>query len=499
MTDTEFFASLSARAEEELKRWDMASLAIGVVKDGETVFARGFGRRDIARDLPADADTLYQIGSCSKAFTAALVAILADRGQLDLDVPIRRYVPEVRLCDELANKECTLRDLLCHRTGLPRHEYSWYGTDFTREELVEHMRYFEPSQPFRTVMQYCNYGFVLAGYIVEKITGKTWEQNLQELIFDPLGMTRTSCYVCDIENDPNHAVPYDRTPNEITGRVEIPFYRTAVENKELGIGAPFGPAGSINSTVQDMLKWVSLFLNKGRAGEKQVISESMAAEMIKPQMLRSNPLDLPNPETEFLCYGLGWFTELFRGHKYVHHGGNINGFSAFTSFLPEQNLGIVAYTNMNSTFLHYALARVIADHYLGAGEGDWPDRYYELTKSSNDGLPELLEHFTGKHQEGTAPSRPLAGYAGTFRRPGYSDMVIREEDGGLVMDYLGVKTPLKHFHYDTFVTGGIVGELPPGFPVHFRAAEVGGRIDTVKMPLVTEPGGALVAFARTEE
>ena len=501
MNNQAFWESFSKAANEAVNKYDMSSVAIGVIKDNEIVFTEGFGMRDVEKSLPADKNTMYQIGSCSKAFTAALVAILVDQGKLNWDTPIREYVPNVKFYDEFTSKECTLRDLLSHRTGMPRHEYSWYCTDFDRAELVDHMKYLEPSQPIRTVMQYCNYGFVLAGHIVEVVTGKTWEENLQELIFDPLGMNRTNCYIDTIEEDDNHGVPYDRPEDGdgLTGKKEIPFYKTPCEDREKGIGASFAAAGSINSTVADMLKWVQMHLNKGKVGENQIISEASVAEMHKPQMLRTNPYDMPNDETIFMTYGLGWFVEVFRGHKFIQHGGNVNGFSAFTCFVPDLSLGVVAYTNMNGTMIGYALARTIVDHFMGVEDGNWVDRYYELAKESNASLPELIKHFTGEQIPDTVPSHPMAEYAGTYRRDGYSDMVIREEDGVLTMDFIGAVNTLNHFHYDTFVTTAIVGELPPGMPARFLTAEVGGKIDRISMPLVTEAGGKPIVFQKVAE
>lgn len=500
MTDLEFWNSFPAVAEEAVKRYDFSSVAIGVIKNGKVVFSGGFGRRDCEAGLGADGETMYQIGSCSKAFTAALVAILVDQGKLEWDKPIRHYVPDVTLYDPFTSKECTLRDLLSHRSGLPRHEYSWYGTDFTRAQLVSNMKYFEPSQPFRTKMQYCNYGYVLAGHIVEQVTGRSWEENLQELIFDPLGMDRTNCYIDDIEGDVNHGVPYDRPTggDGVTGQVKIPFYKTPCEDKSKGIGASFAAAGSINSTADDMLKWVQMHLSSGKVGERQIISAAGVQEMHKPQMLRDNPLDMPNSETAFMSYGLGWFTELYRGKKLVHHGGNVNGFSAFTGFIPELELGVVAYANMNGSMLGYALAREIFDHYLGVEGGNWVQRYYDFEKENAASLPQLIKHFTGEQVTGTAISHPLAAYAGTYRRDGYTDMVIWVENGELQMDFIGAVNTLNHFHYDTFVTTGIVGELPPGMPLRFLTAEVGGSIDRISMPLVTEAGGAPIVFKKIE-
>ena len=501
MNDQQFFDSLRAQAEDGLKLWDSASVGLGVIKDGKVLFSGGFGRRDAEAGLPADGQTLYQIGSCSKAFTSAVCAALVAQGLLAWDTPIRRYVPQVDLYDKFAAENCTLRDLLCHRTGIPRHEYSWYGEDFTRQELVEHMRYFEPSQPFRYTFQYCNYGYVLAGHIAETVTGKTWEQLVQELVFDPLGMTRSNCYIDSIEQDANHAVPYRHDPSGdgMHGMEKIPFYRTGVENREAGIGAPFGAAGSINSCPEDMLRWVGMFLNRGAWDGKTILSEAALDEITKPQMLLNAPLDMPHPETEMWCYGLGWFVEMFRGHKLVQHGGNINGFSGFTSFMPDLGLGVVAYTNCDSSFLHYAIGRTVLDHFLGVEDGNWIRRYYDFTKEGHEKLPELLKHFTGERVEGTVPSRELQEFTGLYRRKGYGDMRISLADGQLKMRFIGSENTLKHFHYDTFVTGDIVGELPPGMPVHFRTAEEGGAICAISMPLVTEKGGQPVVFSRVEE
>jgi len=499
MTDMKFWSAFPNMAEDALKLYDAASVGIGVIKDGEIVCLKGFGRRDVEAGLPADGQTMYQIGSCTKAFTCLLVGKLVDDGLVEWDVPVRKYVPEVQFMDEYASEHITLRDLLAHRTGLPRHEYSWIGTDFTREELVQHLRVFEPSQELRARMQYCNYGTILAGYIIEKLTGKTWEQYLQEVIFDNLGMTRSSAYLCDIENDPNHAVPYSHEAGKFSGIEKIDFLRMSVENKAEGIGAPFGPAGSINSTPEDMLKWVQLFLNKGKAGEKQVISEAVMKELIKPQILRHAVLDMPNPETDFITYGMGWFVELFRGHKFCQHGGNVFGFSGFTGFVPDLNLGIVAYTNQDSSFVHFALARTIIDHYLGIEDGNWVQRYYDFLKESFDSMPEGIKSLCGEQVEGTQPSHPLEEYAGTYRRPGYSDMVITLEDGKLVMNFIKTRNELAHYHYDTFRTTKIVGEIPAGLPAVFHTAEIGGKIDAIGLPLVMEEGAPRIVFNKVTE
>ena len=500
MDDQKFLAQLREMAEEGLSLWESPSVAVGIVKDGSTVFSGGFGRRDVENGLPADGKTLYQIGSCSKAFTAALVAVLVDQGKLAWDAPVIRYVPEVRFYDAFTTENVTLRDLLCHRTGLPRHEYSWYGTDFDKATLVHNLRYLEPNQPIRTKFQYNNQCFILAGYIVERVTGKSFEENLDEYIFGPLGMSRSCAFIDDIEGDENHAVPYDRTdPNDaLHGMKKIPFYRMPKEDKSKGIGAPLGPAGSVNSCTDDMLKWVSLHLNDGEFEGKRLISEAAMKEMHKPQMLLSAPLDMPMEETSFWCYGLGWFVETYRGHKILHHGGNINGFSGFTSFVPDLKLGVVAYTNMNSSYLHFALGREIIDHYLGVSGGNWVKRYHDFVAGRAGAHEEFIRKLTGDRVEGTHPSHPLEDYVGVYGRPGYTDVKISLRDGKLRLFFIDTDVELAHFHYDTFVLSGVMGELPSGIPARFYEAEIGGGIGALSMPLVTEPGGKLIRFERKQ-
>ncbi|MCR4710672.1 MAG: serine hydrolase [Clostridia bacterium] len=497
MTQKEYFASLEPVVEEELERFHCPSLALGVIRKGEILFSGGFGQADREKGLPAGSKTLYQIGSSSKAFTAALCAILVDEGKLSWDQPVREIAPEIRFYDAFTSDNVTLRDLLCHRTGVPRHEYSWYGNDFTRAELVEHVRYLEPNHPFRSIMQYNNYGYVLAGALIEKVTGLTWEACLEKYLFGPLGMTRTTAWLDDIEGDPDHAAPYGSLKEGMTEPPLIPFYRTSVEDKEKGIGAPFGPAGSINSCPEDMLKWLCFHLGDGTWEGKKILSPEALNELHKPAMLMTEPLDMPMDESTFHTYALGWFVEMYRGHKVVHHGGNINGFSAEVFMVPDLELGLVALTNADSCFLHLPLIRTIVDHYLEIEDGDWFRRYLEFTEKMTGSAQEIIRAMSGDQVAGTALSHPLEAYTGEYERAGYGPCSVKAEDGKLLLHILGVDIPLTHFHYDMLTTEGIVGELPPGIPVRFQTADKGGGIDALTMPLV--PNGELIRFVKKEQ
>ena len=498
MTDQEFFSSFREKAEAGLKLWESPSVSVGVIKDGKVVLCDGFGLRDVEQNLPADKHTLYQIGSCSKAFTCALAAKLVDAGKLDWDTPIKSYVPEISFYDDYVTQHVTLRDLVSHRTGLPRHEYSWYGTDYTKAELLQNLKFLEPNQPVRQKFQYNNQCYILTGYICERVTGKTFEQLLDEYLFGPLHMTHSNAFIADITGSPDHAEPYDRTDPDVAlkGMKKIPFYKMPVEDKEKGVGAPLGPAGSINSCVEDMLNWVQMHLDNGKFQGEQVISEANVAQLHKPNMILDAPLDMPMPETCLWRYSMGWFIENFRGIKVYHHGGNINGFSGFTCFVPELNLGVVAYTNMNGSYLHFALARTVIDHYLGIHDTDWVQRYHDFIAERAAKTQDSLKVFTGDKVEGTSTSHALSEFAGTYKRPGYNPATITLEDGSLYLNFAETKVRMKHFHYDTFVLDEVVGELPAGIPVHFYTADVGGAVAALSMPLVTEPGAALIRFER---
>ena len=492
MPDNAFFENLQPVVEKALDLFRCPSVALGVIRNGEVLFSGGFGTADRGKQLPAGAKTLYQIGSSSKAFTAALCAVLVDEGKLSWDQPIREIAPEIRFYDAFTSDNVTLRDLLCHRTGVPRHEYSWYGNDFTRAELVDHIRFLEPNHPFRSVMQYNNYGYVAAGALIEKVTGMTWEECLEKYLFGPLGMTRTTAWLDDIESDPDHAAPYGSLKEGTEEPPLIPFYRTGIENKAEGIGAPFGPAGSINSCTDDMLRWISFHLGDGTFENRKILSGESLNELHKPSMLMKEPLDMPMDESAFHTYAMGWFAEMYRGHKVIQHGGNINGFSAMVFMVPDLELGITALTNMDSCFLHLALIRTIVDYELGIEGADWFRRYHDFMLESEGSVKEIIHSMAGEQISGTALSHPVGAYAGDYERAGYGPCTVKAENGTLVMHILGEDVPLKHFHYDMFTTEAIVGELPPGIPVRFQTADKGGGIESLTIPLV--PDGELIRF-----
>lgn len=501
MTEQQFLEFFRKQAEEGLELWESPAVSVGIIKDGRIVLCEGFGKRDVEKDLPATKDTLYQLASCTKAFTAALVAILVDQGKLSWDEPLIKYLPEIRFYEDYTTSNVTLRDLLSHRSGLPRHEYSWYGADFTKDELMFNLRYLEPNQPIRTKFQYNNYGYILAGYAVERITGKSWETCVEEYLLKPLGMNRTSMFVDAVTADGDHAEPYDRTDpaaDMMKGMRKIPFFKMPHEDYESGKGSPAGPAATVCSCVEEMLKWVTLHLNEGEFEGKRIISKKSMEEMHKPNMLLPQLADMPQEETQMPAYGMGWFVESYRGHTLVEHGGNLDGFSAYTSFIPDLKLGVVVYTNMNVSNLHVALAKEIYDFYLGAESGNWVKRYYEYMTQQSQKRLDLTTLIAGEKTEGTAPSHPLEAYVGIYTRDGYTPVEVRLEEDKLYMKFIDADTELRHYHYDTFTTSDLMGggEVPPGLPVSFHTADFRETVETLVMMLCFEEGAAPIRFKK---
>lgn len=483
---------------EELPKWDQPSIAVGIIKDGEIVLNEGFGMADVSKGLKSNADTMYQIGSCSKAFTAAAVALLVDQGKIGWDVPVKNYMPWIEFKEPFVTENVTVRDLLCHRTGLPRHDAYWIGTPVTREGMVRNLRNMQPCWSFRSEWCYQNTCYVAAGMLVETISGMTWEKFVEENIFKPLGMTRSSFYVEAIEGDENHAAPYARKmPTDMNDYEQVPFLRSVHEDMEKGVGAPYGPAGSIMSTVNDMMKWVAFNLNNGKVGEEQIISEANMKEIHKPQMLLSQPLLVPFPEQDFYSYAMGWFTETYRGHMMVEHGGNINGFSALVTMIPDMNLGIVTLTNFDNSFNTYASTYSIMDTYMNSENGDWHNRWREIIAQVFASAPEQTKMMNGEQIPDTVPSHPLADFVGVYTNPTYGDIPITLEEDGLHFAYGEGASVLEHFHYDVFTIKN-PKHLFAGMNLTFRNDRF-GKISSLEFDIVLNPAAKPEIFTKKAE
>lgn len=463
-----------AFAKQELLDWKCDGFAIAVVQDGKVILSKGYGLRDVKKNLPVTEKTLFAIGSATKSFTVTSLGVLVDQGKLDWDKPVRDYLPDFRLWDQFATERMTPRDLVTHRSGLPRHDLMWYNSPFSRRELFERLRYLEPNKDFRTTFQYQNLMFMTAGYLAAHVAGMTWEEHVRKVIFEPLGMTSSNFSVTESQKSADFSQPY-QVVNDIV--VDIPFRNID----------SIGPAGSINSNIEDMTKYIQMHLANG----KGVLSAANEMQMMVPQMA----IQAPSPDKELgdLAYGMGFFVTSYRGHKFVHHGGNIDGFSSLVAFLPQDNIGLVILTNQNASALPAVVAYKVWDRLLGLGQIDWTARVKQqraMTKASEDAAKQ--KGYTTQ-RTGTHPSHDLEEYAGEYEHPGYGIVKIEQGSGSLKLDYHGLGGVLKHFHYDVFQVPK--DDLNPFSEEKLQFhANLAGDIDSLEIPL--EPAVKDITFVR---
>lgn len=448
-----------------LEDWTTPGTAVAVARDGEIVFSQGFGQRNLADDLPVTTKTVFSIASCTKAICAASLAILADEGKLDWDEPVRTYLPDFALYDPVATDRITPRDLVTHRSGLPRHDALWYGGGLSRAEMVRRLCYLEPTTDLRAVWQYQNLMYLTAGYLAGVIAGCEWEELVQRRIFEPLGMNDSGFSVSQAQQMPDHARPY-REQDDVTK--EIPF---------LNIDA-IAPAGAITSTIDDMSRWLLLNLNRGELDGKQIISEAQMAELHAPRMVM--PTWNKYPESRLPAYALGWAVDSYRGHTKAAHGGNIDGFSSLVSFLPEDGIGVVVLTNKNSSTIPQDITFTVVDRLLGLEALPWSKRYKQDDAVTKAGASVGKERAAADRLAGTTPSHPLADYTGAYEHDGYGRVLVQEHDDGLEVRYNALAGPLTHRHYDTFEHD--FRELGVKFPFTF-ATDASGDIVSVAVPM----------------
>jgi CubicO group peptidase (beta-lactamase class C family) len=477
-------AGFDAWVEAERAKWNAPGVSVAVVRGDEVLLAKGFGLRDLEQKLPATGKTLFAIGSATKAFTTFAMATLVDEGKLEWHRPVRTWMPEFALKDPVASERMTPVDLVTHRSGMPRHDLLWYNADLSRAEMVSRLRELEPSKDFRTDFQYNNAMFLTAGYLVERITGKSWEDAVRERIFSPLGMTSANFSVLDSQRAPDHALPYEERDD-------------AVKRVEFRNITNVGPAGSINASVEDLAAWMRVHLNGGMLGGKKVLDASTVADLHTPVMetgRRISPLD---PDVIPGGYALGWFTDTYRGFRRVHHGGNIDGFSALVVLVPQQKVGVAVLVNTGGSGFPNVVARHALDRLLGLPPKDWSAERLAWKKQGRDVEKEGESKKATARKEGTKPAHPIAEYAGEYEHPAYGVLRVTESGGALAMTYNAISTPLEHWHYEVWNGRKIEGEKADNtfedMRLLFRTG-LSGEVEAVEAPF--EPSVANVVFTR---
>ena len=452
--------------ENAMKEWSVQGCAVAIVKNGKVIFSKGFGFRDVKNQLPVTPNTLFAIGSCTKAFTAASVCLLVDEGKIEFNKPVINYIPTFKLFDEYVTNHIIVKDILCHRSGLPRHDLAWYGADeLSRKKIIENLRYLEPSFGFREVWQYQNGMFALAGYLVEQVSGEKWENIVAKKIFEPLDMKSSNFSVLESQKSLDFSKPYGERKDVVK---ELPF-----RNIEA-----MGPAGSINSNVNDMANWMIMQINGGKFNGKEIITEGTLRQTQTPQMVIQSAM---SDEVFYSSYGMGWMITSYRGHLRVEHGGNIDGFSASVCLMPRDSVGVVVLTNMDRTSLPSIIRNYAVDKILELSEIDWNKKLGDDRKKMKEASKELKDKKDPNRVEGTSPSHPLKSYIGKFEHPAYGTVDISlKNDDELNLKFHTFNLDLSHYHYDIFETAE--SEEYPKIKLTF-VTNTKGEIDKVTIPL----------------
>jgi CubicO group peptidase (beta-lactamase class C family) len=447
-----------------MARDQIPGVAVGLVERGHLAFARGFGYRDVENHLPMTPDTLFTLGSCSKAFTATAIALLADEGKIGLDAPVRTYLPDFSLADPVASATLTTRDLLTHRSGLPRHDLFWYQAPFSREELYRRLRFLEPSGPPRTRWRYNSLMFVVAGRIVEKVSGESWESFVQSRILLPLDMRRTLLSAEAMENDPDHASPYAMRQGRLQ---KIPIVKRL---------SAVAPAGAVQSSVRDLARWLGFHATRSPA----LLGEGMWRELHRAQveMPASDP-----PEVQHPYYALGWIHESYRGHPLLVHNGSIDGFTVHLGFLPETGQGLILLMNRDgATAAVTALAYSAYDRLLGLAPLDWEQRLKEMPPPLQD-APDVALDF------------PIKTVVGKYEHPAYGVLTICAERDKLAMQFRTLRFTLVYQGKRQFLSLEPIADGAPHISVRFSRPKSGEPLKLF-VPLNFDAGDPVEVFEK---
>ena len=429
-------AGIDAVIDQALQTYHVPGVSVAVVVGDEVVHAKGYGFRDVEMKLPVTPETQMPIASITKQFTVGALGTLVRQGKLEWDKPVREYLPAFRLHNEYATSHVTPRDLVTHRTGLPRHDAAWYGSDRSREELFQRLQHFPFSRDLRTRFQYNNLMYMTSGYLAGQLAGSSWEDLVKNAIFTPLGMKRSNFTVAAMRADPNYSQAYELNAERQVVKVEHEPVDT------------MGPTGSINSSADEMARFARMMLAGGMFEGKRVLLEADVQSMMQPNMPigRSLVADVLG----FQSYGMGLFVQTYRGIEVAHHGGNLRGASALILFVPSKKIGVVVLTNRSGTRLRDALPYEIVDRLLGMESAGLLARYRELEEKGFAGQDAAKSAGVSDRKPNTKPARPLAEYVAEYEHPGYGRAKIGLEGDRLTLGYNRFTTPLDHWHYEVF-------------------------------------------------
>lgn len=457
------------------QEWEIPGMAIAIVKDNEVIFEKAYGVKDTQTRKAVNTSTIFGIASNTKAMTAAALAILVDEGKISWDDPVQKYLPTFQLYKPYVSMNMTIRDLLCHRSGLKTFsgDLLWYGSNHSRDEVIRRASYLEPTYDFRSGYGYSNIMFLTAGQIIPVVTGKSWDDFIKEKFFDPLGMVNSSTSIKTFNKSTDKVMGHSKVEGKMHPVPWVDWDNIA-------------PAGSVNSSVKEMSKWIMLQLGRGTYQDKEFFSRSSSIEM----WTVNNPFKVSEasmklwPSKHFSGYGLGWSLYDYHGKLVVAHGGGLEGQISRVLLVPEENIGMVILTNSINSLPGY-LAYEIMDRYFGAPENDWSSFGLNRASKRKEAYNQRIQKDIENRIPNTQASLPLESFTGIYGGEMYGNAKVSLENGQLVVDLLPTpiyKGDLTHWHFNTFqIILQDMPSLPPG-KVQFLL-DADGKVSELKIDI----------------
>ncbi|MBR0721858.1 serine hydrolase [Bradyrhizobium manausense] len=463
-------------AADAMAVWKVPGAALAIVQDGKVALTRSYGQRDVEADLPVTPQTHFVICSITKSFTATAIALLHNEGVLDWTKPVRDYLPEFRLSDPVATERVTIRDLLSHQSGLPRHDWLHLPGDLSPAEMLPLMRHLELSRDIRAAWQYNNLCYNAAGLLIERLSGQSFEAFIRERLTNKLGMS-VSFSLDELEAGLEPAKPYMINVDTRLPALRLPIRTTA--------------AGAVNTSAADLANWMLLHLGKGEFAGERLLPAALAEQLHAPlaHVAKSEFSEFGQAH-----YGLGFQSNSYLGDRIVSHSGGWNGWGSLMTLVPDAGIGIAVLTNRSPSEVPPILSWHIIDRLRGREPVDWLARFRKMRDDFIAHIPADKEAREKSRHKDTKPARALSAYAADYAHPAYGVISIREQGGVLHWSWRGMGAPLSHRHFETFVTPEIIDKLhPDNLSITFQT-DRDGNIVHLSVPL--EPMVKDIVFER---
>lgn len=417
--------NLDTYIEQAIKDWKVPGLSISIVKDGKVVHLKGYGLAQIDQSKKIDKDSLFTLGSTTKAFTATAITSLAQQHGFSLDEPIKKWLPQFELSNQLISNMISIQDLLSHRSGLGKFQgdFAFFDSDFTKNQMMQKLNSFQLLNDFRA-FEYTNIGYFLVGQAVEAVSGKTYENYLQDAIFSPLDMTRTTAMTKEFLAANNKAAPHTLENGKVLPR-------------EIGDISNMVAAGGISSSASDLSHWMIAQLGEGKYKGKQVISPKVIEQVRSPKILigRSNPPYTIFNNSNFENYASGWYNIDYEGTEVVTHNGGTYGYSSSITIIPEHNLGIAILTNSDTHLLFETIKLEIIDAYLGLPYRNYSKIAQQFFMPQLEMKSQHLTQLKEKVKAAPTPILSLSKYEGTYKNDSYGNIEVSQKDEHLALRF----------------------------------------------------------------